>query len=300
MKSLVKALFCSAVTLISSSALALKAQPSNASPTYSEINTVEKCDDMACKRDFRRLRKFARNGSPEAQFIVATMYINGVTEDVKIDRAIRYLKKSDKSGLGMASWVLSNMYKEGSVVEKDDQMAKYYFDRALARQVNGALFEKATQTLNLSHKNNQEPVKYLQLAANQQHKKSMYLLAQMYEFGEGIEQDLLKAAKLYKDLEFYEYKDSYSRFQNILTLTKADKDLYQKLKVMDVERIKVTGEKIDLKAGLAILAKALYDSGTYDSRGGFSRILGGTCVNSSSSCGFQNDPKRFVKGKRTF
>lgn len=254
------------------------------------------CVDTHCKKYVKYLKRFVKNGSNEARVILASMHLNGIGVERNIDKAIKYLERAHKAGQGQASWLLYSLYKNEKTADVDKAFLDELFAMAIKRNVNGALFQRASESIDFSKQDNYKSMQVLANTSLKNHKPSMYLLAKMYEFGEGTKQDLLKAADLYKKLELFDYKDSAVRFENILKSSVSRPSLYKQIEKLDIEVISVRGQKLGFTANLGIFIKKLQESGLYDGKGGFTRIRGKNCTHSSSACGVIYDIEGFMSG----
>ena len=99
------------------------------------VNPDHLCENDNCQKLFRKLKKYANWGNPEAQVLVGTAYLtgNGLEKNDKL--AVRNLRKAILSGSNRARWMMSYLYKQGIGIEKDlekserllNQAAKYKY-----------------------------------------------------------------------------------------------------------------------------------------------------------------------------
>ncbi|MCW8833696.1 MAG: sel1 repeat family protein [Colwellia sp.] len=278
--------------------ICLPIQAAESSKPEFTVLTKELCLTEECKRSFRKLKNFARKGSTEAQVVIAIAYLTGNGLEKNPEKAVRNLKKAKRSGSARAAWTLSYLYTKGIGVSKDTEQANELLQYALDKNFGPALFQKASEILDLSKKENEEAIFLLKKSISTSNKNATYLLAQMYEFGEGVEQNIEQALKLYSQLKFSNYKDSQQRYEKLFSDYKGDPKLISLSQGLDpsIETITVSGAKWDLQKTLTTLVHYLDSSGLYDG-GGFSHIRGKGCANSSSACamiGAKEDIDRFM------
>ncbi|WP_448547570.1 tetratricopeptide repeat protein [Thalassotalea fusca] len=278
--------------------------PVNASehtaPDFSVL-TKQLCVSDECKKNYQKLKKFAKHGSMEAQMVVATAYLTGNGLEKNPKRAAMNLKKAKSSGSARAAWTLSYLYTHGIGVDKDLEEAEELFQYALDKNFGPALYQKATEMLDLTTKNNAEAILLLKTAIAKSDKESTYLLAQMYELGEGVEQNTVEAVRLYSTLKFFDYKDSQKRLQELLTSHAEDPEIVQLNKELDldIEVITVSGMNWNLDNTLSTLVENLDMMGNYYG-GGIGRIRGKGCVNSSSVCSSVTGKEEIALFMKTF
>ena len=218
------------------------------------ISTSEgdSCTKANCLKLLKKLKKYANWGSPEAQVLVATAYLtgNGLEKNEKL--AVRHLRKAILSGSNRARWMMSYLFKEGIGIDADLYQSERLLNKAAKYNYPPALFQKAIETINFDAINNEDGLLMLTVAANKQHKVSMYLLAKMYQHGKGVSADKYEAAKWYKKLSFFDYRDSQQQLQFVLSDVKQSRKGEQEMLALisGIEVIEVVGEKWDLEIAL--------------------------------------------------
>lgn len=252
------------------------------------ISTSEgdSCTKANCLKLLKKLKKYANWGSPEAQVLVATAYLtgNGMEKNEKL--AVRHLRKAILSGSNRARWMMSYLFKEGIGVDSDLYQSERLLNKAAKYNYPPALFQKAIETINFDSENNDDAISMLTTAANKQHKVSMYLLAKMYQHGKGASADKYEAAKWYKKLSFFDYRDSHQQLQSLLSEAKKSEKVEQKMLalVSDIEVIEVVGEKWNMEVALEYKIQKIAEEGIYDGKSYGSHLRGRTCLNSTSRC----------------
>lgn len=244
------------------------------------------CESNNCQKLFKKLKKYANWGNPEAQVLVGTAYLtgNGLEKNDKL--AVRNLRKAVLSGSNRARWMMSYLYKQGIGIEKDLEKSERLLNQAAKYKYPPALFQKATEIINFDAVNNEKGVAMLEIAAKKNHKASRYLLAKMYQHGKGTSVDIFESAKLYKKLAFFGYRDSHKQLKSVLSEAKKDQKNSKEMLSMasDIERIQVIGEKWDMELALEYKVEKMSKNSIYDGKSFGSHLRGRTCLNSSSKC----------------
>lgn len=118
---------CAVIFLISTSNN-LKANNSSDLEFQRQVN--EACGEKSCEFIFKKMKKFAKNGSPRAQATLALLYAAGVGTEMDPERSVKYMKRAARNGLDYAEFKLGMMYRNGQFVEKDKKEAEYWLFRA--------------------------------------------------------------------------------------------------------------------------------------------------------------------------
>jgi hypothetical protein len=250
------------------------------------VNPDHLCESDNCQKLFKKFKKFANWGNPEAQVLVGTAYLTGNGLEKNDELAVRNLRKAVSSGSNRARWMMSYLYKHGVGIDKDLYQSERLLDKAAKYKYPPALFQKAAEIINFDSINNEDGVAMLEIAAKKKHKASMYLLAKMYQHGKGVSLDLFKSAKLYKKLAFFSYRDSHQQLKSVLQEGKKDQKNSAKILSLasDIERIEVIGHKWNMELALEYKVERMSKSNIYDGNSFGSHLRGRTCLNSSSKC----------------
>ncbi|TQV72365.1 sel1 repeat family protein [Aliikangiella marina] len=111
------------------------------------------CGEKSCKFVFKKLRKFARNGSMHAQSVLAMLYLGGIGTEQNIEVGLKFMQKAARGGLAFAQYELGIMYLKGSAVEKNESKGRAWIQKAA-----DAGFDKAIAFLNPQQERQQEVV----------------------------------------------------------------------------------------------------------------------------------------------
>ncbi len=143
----------------------------------------------------KALRDAAAGGDANAQFVIASRYLDGKTVERDFAEAADWYRKAADQRLAPAQYRLGTLYERGNGMAKDIAMArKWYAEAAAASNV------KAMHNLAVIHANNtnndaqfDKAAKWFQAAAEYGLKDSLYNLAVLYERGLGVEQSTKSA-----------------------------------------------------------------------------------------------------------
>lgn len=155
--------------------------------------------------DFYSCNKFlADEGDTKAQYLMGYIYETGHTVDQSFQQAIKYYELAADKGNKAAQYRLLNLYNSWSIGapshEKAFKYCKLIADQGDARaQYEVAIDYAEGNLLSKVARSYEEALKYARLAARQNHKLAIELLAEMYKSGKGVPQSDERAAH-YKEL----------------------------------------------------------------------------------------------------
>lgn len=109
--------------------------------------TVFKCDE-SCKERVVLLKRMARNGSAEAQTLLAISYKTGEMTEVDHKKAWKWIKPAVRSRYAPALHEASKWYRIGFAKDVDIERANKYLDRAVAQNYSPAQVEKGIMEFN--------------------------------------------------------------------------------------------------------------------------------------------------------
>jgi localization factor PodJL len=141
------------------------------------------------------LREAAAAGERNAQFVIASRYLDGKTIEQDFAKAADWYRKAAEQELAPAQYRLGTLFERGRGVEKNLETARQWYERA-AEQNN----VKAMHNLAVIYANNDngtaqfdKAAKWFNAAAEHGLKDSLYNLAVLYERGLGVKQDTKEA-----------------------------------------------------------------------------------------------------------
>ena len=159
-------------------------------------------------------REYAEVGFPAAQFQLALGYYNGqylaqdpeehVVQDYK--EAVKWFKivaeaKSDTSwewSISESQFLLGMCYRNGTGVERDFDKALKWFQAAAERGHDEALFEISWGDRDWGEADPQENIDWIRSGLEQGSSAAMNALALCYCLGDGVEEDVEAAIKLWR------------------------------------------------------------------------------------------------------
>ncbi len=165
------ALFVLTFLLVSfSSAVYSDEQEREKSSLSNSLGCDESCEDL-----FKKLKRFARNGSPHAQTLLAVSYKNGEQgTPVNSDLAWKWIKRAALQRHLPALHIKSQWHRWGYATEVDIERADEYLQRAAKYNYPAAIYDLAV--LNFQRKKDQQAFQYLNRVANMGYPKAMKLM----------------------------------------------------------------------------------------------------------------------------
>lgn len=178
------------------------------------------------------LNLHARNNIVEAQVLLGRYYLKGLGIEQDFTKAADWLEKAadqgdslalkliismhqsdseviEKDYFKMIKWLnqlalendedalltLGRFYEEGLGVRQDEEKAIEWYEKSI--EVGSVIGMQAVARIHISKKNYSKAKVFLELGAQQDDAISQYILAQFYESGAGVRQDLTEAKEWY-------------------------------------------------------------------------------------------------------
>lgn len=135
---------------------------------------------------------------PEAMFTLGMMYEQGIGIETNSEQALQYYLKAARCGDVEAEYRMGSIYYEGLLGEAINLSLAYeWFEKAAEKHHVDALFNLGYINRNGIGRpaDGKAALHYLKQAALQGDSSAAQLIAEMYEFGDLIEKDLVKAKK---------------------------------------------------------------------------------------------------------
>lgn len=108
--------------------LALNINIATADTVSKELSEV--CGDSPCEVVFKKIKKFAKNGSPHAQAVLALLYRGGHGTEVNNELSVKYMKRAARNKIPSAMYDLGIMYRLGATVTQDQNEGDAWLQRA--------------------------------------------------------------------------------------------------------------------------------------------------------------------------
>jgi len=98
----------------------------NSSPA--ELSEI--CGAQSCEIVFKKMKRFARNGSAHALAVMSLIYRGGHGTEVNEELSVKYMKRAARKGLAFAQYDVALAYSKGYFVEKDLDEANMWLKKA--------------------------------------------------------------------------------------------------------------------------------------------------------------------------
>jgi TPR repeat protein len=134
-------------------------------------------------------------GVPDAMWMFANMNSYGVGMQNFRQAAYDYFVKAANAGMGSAAYELATISGSGRGIDLPREQSARWLDRAVEL---GYFKAFALKGRNLFKEDKQAAIELFKLGAEREDSGALYLLAECYEEGDGVEQDKSKAEELYK------------------------------------------------------------------------------------------------------
>lgn len=246
-------------------------------PSLASSVQIAACDTDACRKKFKEYRKYARNGSPEAQMVLAGMFYSGYGVERSSKQSLRWYRLAGRqTSLSFAKLRAGLLFLYDKDIEQNIEKGVELLEKA----ANGSSIEAANRLANLYiqgelvEKNLPEAEKWLLVASELGDDSSQYRLGLIYEAGMLGEKQLEKAIELYQKSALKNNVQASERL-SLLGVTKAKEDVFASTKDDNIERIAVTAP--DLSSLLDISLTAIRDTGQYGKRQSCTRLIGARC-----------------------
>ncbi len=148
----------------------------------------------------QQLRDSAQSGDANAQFVVATRYMNGENVNADAAKAAYWYGKAAASGLAPAQYRVATLYERGKGVPKNMAAALSWYERAAALGNVRAMHNAAVVAAGneAGSPDYTRAYKWFSLAANHGLKDSQFNLAVLIERGLGTKADAVEALFWYR------------------------------------------------------------------------------------------------------
>ncbi|MBT8449303.1 MAG: hypothetical protein KJO69_06415 [Gammaproteobacteria bacterium] len=128
-------LFLSLTLLLMASGISAEAQVNT-----TIVDRLECVED--CEQQYKKLRRYARNGSPRAATLVGLIYKTGEFDrEPDPDEAWRWMKRAKLQQFAPAMYYISEWYREGYRTEVDVERADGYLQRSADKGYIPAIFQ---------------------------------------------------------------------------------------------------------------------------------------------------------------
>jgi len=242
---------------------------------------VYSCDTKECAAQFKKYKKFAKNGSADAQEILANLYLNGYGTKVKPKLAKKWFKKASGQGKYGATASLAYMHLQGRGTEKDTKKGLKLLTRLANKGVSNAAVQLGViyaqgEFVEQDYKASE---KWLLSAISAGNQKAAFILASLYE--EGLTGTVKVAdAKLLYQHAASSVPEAAERLAQLESGQTAHQELPKTSEADEsIERIEIVATINNfLNENLSMIK----DLGIYNSSGTGSRLNGKSCSDNAN------------------
>lgn len=205
------------------------------------------CDE-ACIEKVNKLKKFARNGSPEAQTLLAISYKTGEMTEVDSKRAWKWIKTAIRLRYAPALHIVSQWHREGFETDVNIQKANEYLERAAKQEFSPAVYDLAI--LHYDQKDFQKSIQLFESAAKLGNPDAKRVITKLVAFLESSNKTDKSESSSEINADFEQSEDS-----NVLTIVGSQEapivlfeNFFSELKDLGIyNRRGVTGSRIGFR-----------------------------------------------------
>lgn len=232
---------------------------------------IASCETETCKEKFKNFKKFAKNGSPQAQMVLAGMYYSGYGVDKNVNRALRWYRKASRHQLSFATYRAGLMFLFEPEVEQNIPKGLEFLERATDLRSAAAANTLADIYIqgSLVEKDLRLAANWLNKASDLGDKHAQFKLAQIYDAGVLGNDDKAIAIALYKKSAEQNHDKAYQRLIELGAIKKRA-DIFASTQNEDIERIEVTAPKLEALLDISLLS--IKESKQYNQRQSCSRV----------------------------
>lgn len=247
--------------------------------------SIEACDSSNCKMEFKQYRKFARNGSPQAQIVLAGMYYSGYGVEQNSEQALRWYKNASRTrntkNSSFASYRAGLMYLFDHNTEQNIEKGVNLLTKSASKGNPEAAYQLADIYLQgqIIEQDLVQAEKWLSVASELNDAKSQYRLGLIYEGGFLGEKQTEKAIALYKKAAKQQNISALERL-NLLGVTEKQGDVFALAEGDNMEKITVSAP--DLSTLMQVTLTTIKDSKKFNRRQSCSKIPGSQCEHVNS------------------
>jgi localization factor PodJL len=182
-----------------------------------------------------QLRADAAAGNPQAQFIIASRYMDGERVSRDFEQAAAWYEKAAASGLAPAQYRMATLFERGRGVTRDLGKALEWYEKAAAlgnvrSMHNAAVIAAGTD---LGKPDYAKALKWFSLAANHGLRDSQYNLAVLHERGLAGKPDMAEALFWYLAAARQNDEQAQKRAEALVKAVPADTAVVVKAKLKD-------------------------------------------------------------------
>ncbi|MFT6733524.1 MAG: hypothetical protein ACJAS9_001712 [Polaribacter sp.] len=264
------------------------------------VSAIECINSEPCPSHIKKVKKFARYGSPSAQVMMATLYLEGDIVKQNLKKSFNWLRKatSHLKSLNLADHLLGVAYVKGLGTEKNVDKGIKLLTKAAEKG-----FVKSQLLLGIIYyegkgtsKNLKESFKWLQLAANEKNSTASYLVAHMLENELGVKRSIKDATKWYVIAASLKHPQAMQKLELMKDRKIVDAEFIkqQAANAQDGNIIEITRSKIPRMELLAIFVDQIKETKIYQSVAPTGSLIPGKiCGESSNMCKSHGNDRLF-------
>jgi hypothetical protein len=278
------------------------------------INSVraQDCDsEDGCEKQFIKINKFARRGSPHAQILMGAFYRDGDHVKKDLQKSFMWYRKAAKQrpAIGLANHKVALAYLDGIGVKQDFDQTLVYLERAantgyIKSQILMGILLLEGKVIKADY----VKAKYwLNLAAKQQDPRAAFMLGELAEKGIAQDKNLETALKWYfvaADKGYQRAINKLKQFKLVTTMPNPEESennasVERKLNTADTENkgevLVVYANELSVKQMLDITLQNITQMKVYSKQWTGSHIPGRGCGDGMTSCNIIDDPELIRK-----
>lgn len=250
--------------------------------THSDARAVPivACDSSDCRLEYKQYRKYARNGSPQAQIVLAGMYYSGYGVEQNSEQALRWYKSASrtryKENSAFASYRAGLMYLFDHNIEQNIEKGLKLLSKSASKDNPDAAYQLADIYLQgqIVEQDLTQAEKWLTVASELNDAKSQYRLGLIYEGGFLGDKQTEKAIELYKKAAKQQNLLALERLQ-LLGLVENQSDVFALAANDDIEKITVSAP--ELSTLMKVTLTTIKDRKKFNRQQSCSKVPGSLC-----------------------
>ncbi len=252
-----------------------------------------------CPNQIKKIHRFARHGSPDAQLLLAALYEDGNLIVRNDKKAFRWYRKASKNvkGISVAYFKVGVYYLLGKGTAKNvEKGLKNLSKAARHHHINSQLMLGSIYfDGDIVERDFAKSRYWFEQAAKRHDVKAAYALAQMNEYGIGGAKNIEQAKKWYLIAAVKGYKKAEQKIAQ-LNPSETEKQTIKKLvKIASLEDknkgniMTVYGNKMDEIQMMDLVLENISETSFYNSPGAGSHIPGHNCLDNRLNCAYITD-----------
>lgn len=240
---------------------------------------ITSCETTQCKQEFKGYKKLAKNGSAQAQMVLAGMFYSGYGTERSSKKALKWYRLASKTRhSGFAAYRAGLIMLFDQEIERDIEKGMTLLAKAARMKSKDAAYQLADIYIQgeLVAQDLNQAEGWLIMASELNHAKSQYRLGLLYEAGVLGEPQPQQAIALYQKAAEKNNIQAIERLQ-LLGTTSDKEDVFAATRGNNIERIAVNAPELSKLLNLTLTS--IKETGRYNHPQSCSRIRGSHCDN---------------------